>query len=274
MCGCGLPIGIPAASASRRRRRVAAGGGVPVHPGVAAVAQDRSAGAVGEGAVDGPAGRGRQRDQHDLAAFAAHAQDPVAVFLAEVGDVGAGGFEDPQAEQSEHGHQGEVMPAGGLAGGAEQGPELQAVNPRVGDSSGTAGRRTCSAGDWSRTPSMTQVRWKPAVTGEPPRYGGGLVPAGFLHPPDVQLQVRAARGQRVQPTISAPGQVAAQAGVGVVAGGAGEPGQAGRHRQPELAGKRRRSFGRDGDQFIAAGHALTLRPIPPPPTSRSAPGAA
>jgi hypothetical protein len=32
----------------------------------------------------------------------------VAVLLAEVGDVRAGGFEDPQAEQAEHGHQREV----------------------------------------------------------------------------------------------------------------------------------------------------------------------
>ena len=31
------------------------------------------------------------------------------MFLAEVGDVDAGGFEDPQAEQAEHGHQGEVV---------------------------------------------------------------------------------------------------------------------------------------------------------------------
>jgi hypothetical protein len=32
----------------------------------------------------------------------------VAVFFAEVGDVSGGGFEDPQAEQAEHGHQREV----------------------------------------------------------------------------------------------------------------------------------------------------------------------
>jgi len=38
----------------------------------------------------------------------AHAQDAVAVFFAEVGDVGAGGFKDPQAEQPEHGDQGEA----------------------------------------------------------------------------------------------------------------------------------------------------------------------
>jgi hypothetical protein len=32
----------------------------------------------------------------------------VAVLLAEVGDVRAGGLEDPQAEQAEHRHQREV----------------------------------------------------------------------------------------------------------------------------------------------------------------------
>ena len=32
------------------------------------------------------------------------------------------------------------------------------VSPRVGDSAGTLGRRTYSAGECSRTPSMTQVR--------------------------------------------------------------------------------------------------------------------
>jgi hypothetical protein len=33
---------------------------------------------------------------------------------------------------------------------------------------------------------------------EPPGYGGGFEPADLLHPPDVQFQVRALRGQRVQ----------------------------------------------------------------------------
>ena len=78
----------------------AAGGRMPVHPGAAGVQQDRPAAPGGYRPVNGPADRGRQRDQDDLGALAAHAQDPVAVLLAEVGDVRAGGFEDPQAEQS------------------------------------------------------------------------------------------------------------------------------------------------------------------------------
>ena len=47
-----------------------------------------------------------ERDQDDLGALAAHAQDAVAMFVAQVGDVGAGGFEDPQAQQPGHGDQG------------------------------------------------------------------------------------------------------------------------------------------------------------------------
>jgi hypothetical protein len=33
----------------------------------------------------------------------------VAVLFAEVGDVRAGGLEDPQAQQAKHGHQREVI---------------------------------------------------------------------------------------------------------------------------------------------------------------------
>jgi hypothetical protein len=81
---------------------------VAIHSGAAAVEQDRAVGAAADGAVDGPPDGWWQRDRHDLAALAAYSQDPVTVFFAEVGDVSAGGFEDPQAEQPEHGHQGEV----------------------------------------------------------------------------------------------------------------------------------------------------------------------
>jgi hypothetical protein len=119
----------PAALARLRRRRVAAW---RVHPGTAAVEQDRPAGASADCPVDGPPDRWRQRDQRDLCAFAAHAQHPVAVVLAEVGDVGAGGFEDPQAEQPEHGHQRQVARILGVAGGGEQGLELQVGEPKGG----------------------------------------------------------------------------------------------------------------------------------------------
>ena len=48
----------------------AAGGRVPVHPGAAGVQQDRPARAGAGRPVDGPADRGRQRDQDDLGALA------------------------------------------------------------------------------------------------------------------------------------------------------------------------------------------------------------
>jgi hypothetical protein len=81
---------------------------VPVHPRAAAVEQDRPAGPQAGCPVDRAADGWRQRNQDDLGALAAYAQYTVAVLLAEVGDVRAGGFEGPQAKQAEHGHQGEV----------------------------------------------------------------------------------------------------------------------------------------------------------------------
>jgi hypothetical protein len=69
----------------------------PPHPGAAGVQQDRPVGPAAASAVDGPADGGRQRDEDYFGALAADSQDAVAVFLAEVGDIGAGVFEDPQA---------------------------------------------------------------------------------------------------------------------------------------------------------------------------------
>ena len=59
-------------------------------------------------AVDSPPDRWRERKEDDSGALAAHAEHPVAVLFAEVGNISPGGFEDPQAEQAEHGHQVEV----------------------------------------------------------------------------------------------------------------------------------------------------------------------
>jgi hypothetical protein len=82
----------------------------------------------------------------------------VAVFFAEVGDVGASGLEDPEAEQLEHGDQGEVAWLDDSRTAVSRASNCRWVNPRVGDSGGTAGLRTCSAGECARMPSMSQVR--------------------------------------------------------------------------------------------------------------------
>lgn len=102
MCGCGLVIRTPRGFSEAAQ---APGGGVAVHPGAAAVDQDRPAGPGADRAVYGLPDGWWQRYEGDLGAFAAHAQHPVAVLFTQVTDVCAGGFEDAQAE---HGHQREV----------------------------------------------------------------------------------------------------------------------------------------------------------------------
>jgi len=71
---------------------------MPVHPGAAAPEQDRTGDPVANGPIEGAADRRRQRDQDRLAAFAGDPQDPAAVFISQIADVQAGGFEDPQPE--------------------------------------------------------------------------------------------------------------------------------------------------------------------------------
>ena len=80
-----------------------------VHPGAAAVQQDRPGLAAADGPVDRAGDRGRQRHEHDLVALADDPHHTVAVFLAEIADVQAGGFEDPQTQQTEQADQREVV---------------------------------------------------------------------------------------------------------------------------------------------------------------------
>ena len=107
----------------------APGGCVPVHPGIAAIEQDRSARAGSGCPVDGPTDGGRQRDQDNLGALTAYAQHPVTMLFAEIADVRSSGLEYPQAEQPEHGHQREVARVRRLPGGGEHGLELQVSKP-------------------------------------------------------------------------------------------------------------------------------------------------
>jgi hypothetical protein len=51
--------------------------------------------AVADRLVKSSSDRGWQRDEDGLAAFAEDPDDAVAVLFSEVGDVQAGGFEDP-----------------------------------------------------------------------------------------------------------------------------------------------------------------------------------
>jgi hypothetical protein len=54
---------------------------------------------------------------------------PVAVLFTQVGYVCAGGFEDAQAEQPEHGHEGEIAWVRRLTCDGEQGLNLEMGEP-------------------------------------------------------------------------------------------------------------------------------------------------
>ena len=127
MWGCALAVWMPAAWARCRRRRVAA---------CRSIRAPRVFSRIGP-QVRKPIARSMarptrwwQRDQHHLGALAAYSQHPVAVLLAEVGDVRAGGFEDPQAEQPEHSHQREAEQVRRFPRGGEQRLELQLSKPQ------------------------------------------------------------------------------------------------------------------------------------------------
>ncbi len=103
-----------------------------VHPGASSGPKNWTLRPLGGCVVDGSTDGWGEGGQDDLAAFAGDPQHPVPVFLAEVTDVGAAGFEDPQAEEPEHRNEGEVVRVWGEAGGGEHGLELQVGQPQSG----------------------------------------------------------------------------------------------------------------------------------------------
>ena len=98
-----------------------------------------------------------QWQQHDLGAFAAHAQHPLAVLFAEIGDVGPGCFEDAQAGSPSVAISAKSHGRGDWRAAVSGAWNCRWVKPRVGDSGGTEDRWTCSAGECSSRPSITQV---------------------------------------------------------------------------------------------------------------------
>jgi hypothetical protein len=91
---CG-PAGlmIPARRARRRTIRAAP---VPVRPLPIGGKEDRPVDPLTDGQVDRPRRAGRQPDGDDLAALARDNKSPVPAPGAQVLDIGAGGFTDPQ----------------------------------------------------------------------------------------------------------------------------------------------------------------------------------
>jgi hypothetical protein len=192
-----------------------AGGGVTVHAGAAGVEQERPGGAVAGGAVDGVGDRRWERYEDDLGAFAVGLQDAVAVLLAEVGDVGAGGFEDPQPEQAEHDHRGEVGGVCRVAGGCEHGFELQVRQSQGGGLGWDVGSADVLGRGVFHHGVDDAGAVEPGHHRHPPGDRGGFVVADLLHPPHVQLDVDPAGGQRRRAPFGAPGQEDPQVGFGV-----------------------------------------------------------
>src|SRR3954470_18823514 len=121
MCGCIRGSVTPACSASRRSRRVAQCRSLPVPGGVNKI------GPVVRSSMDRSRARltaGGSGTRTTLSPFP-DPEHPVAVFFAEVVDVGSGGLEDPQPEQPEHGDQGGVVTVGRGPGAGEEGFELE-----------------------------------------------------------------------------------------------------------------------------------------------------
>ena len=140
------------------------------------------------------------------------------------------------------------------------------VKPSVGDSG--AQPRGGRAQGWVPHDAVDDAGFvEPGRDGEAPRDGGGLEPADLLHPPDIQLQVHAASGQRVQAAFGASGKEAAQVRLGVLTRGALETGQVGSHCQPQLISERHQTIRWDGRKVGESHHAQTLRPLHATPKS-------
>ena len=118
------------------------GGGMAIHPHGAQVPQDGPDGSTRDRPLDRPLDRRRQWGEDDLATLTADLQHPMAVLLAHIGNVGATGFEDPQPEQAEHGHQAKSLTFADVRAALNNASNCRCDKPKVGDSVGTFGRRT------------------------------------------------------------------------------------------------------------------------------------
>jgi hypothetical protein len=125
-------------------------------------------------------------------------------------DVGAGRFEDAQAEQPEHGHQGEVVDVGRLFASAEHGLELEVIQAECRGLGGDA---------WTANVFGWRVVEEPVddagavETGhhrEATRNRRWLVATYLLHPAEEQLDMGPANLQGVQSLPAAPVEEGAQ----------------------------------------------------------------
>ena len=111
------------------------------------------------------------------------------------------------------------------------------VNPSVGDSGGTDGRRTCSAGECSSTPSITHVRQNPAATENRRDTVDGLNRRSSCIHRMYSSRSGRRRGQRIKAAPRTPGEITTQVGLSVLTGRALEPAQIGSGCQQRTIGR-------------------------------------
>ena len=103
--------------------------GVAIESGAVCAAEDGTFAAFTDREIDRPRGAGRQRDGHDLAAFAQDLQRAMAAFQAELFDVGARRFGDPQPIQCQQADE-RVVAGAREPGRDEQGADFVAIQAR------------------------------------------------------------------------------------------------------------------------------------------------
>ena len=130
------------------------GGIRSLQPAPASSQEDRAPGPLADGQVDRPDGTRRQRDGDDLAALSGDGQCPVPSLQAQVLEVGAGRFGDPQPVQCQQGHQ--ACSVGGPSPAAtSSAPSSLRSSATAWDLKSTRGRRRCAARECSRSSSST-----------------------------------------------------------------------------------------------------------------------
>jgi hypothetical protein len=203
-----------------------------------------------------------ERDGDDLAALTQHGQGAVTAFQAELVDVAAEGFGDPQAVDRQQTDQ-RVLGGGAQSGRDQQRADLVAVQPdrvRLVIQSWPAhmrGRRVLEP------VLLDGVPVKPGDGAQPPSDRSSR-PACRFHVAAEALDIRPAGGEQVQPVLGTPGRVLTQIQGVRVSGQPAVAGQKPGQRRPFISGEQR--LGRHQDRRPArpgGGHRDLSSPATP-----------
>jgi hypothetical protein len=170
--------------------------------------EDGAVAAFAGSQVDRSGGAGRERYGDDLAALAGDRQGPVSALQAQVLDVGAGGFRDPQPVQREQGDQ-RMLERRPEPGGHQQGSQFVAIQGggmRLIIQAGTP--YVCGRGMVQEL-FFNGVLVEPGDGGLPPGDSGAGVSPGFQFPGE-PFNICTADGEQGHGTGAAPSGELAQ----------------------------------------------------------------